>query len=755
MNQDLHFWRYGLKLRGRPEVGANARSARRVLEGMLIRTAEGGYGCIHPWPELGDEPLRDQWEALHGRRNPTRLMARALVCAGLDGAARREGRSLFEGLTVPPSHATVTGAAFVDFAALRAEGFETVKLKGDRDWKRVLNAMRAAAGAGLAVRVDFNAVLTEAEFLEFAAAAGSEGLGGFVDFIEDPVPYSPEAWRRLKEVTGWRLALDWEYPGGSGAAFLDAFGRRQSDSEGFDLRVIKPAVQAAPESGGVPVVFTSAMDHPLGQLFAAYEAADWLAQGKGQDGNRAPLSGGLLTHRLFEEDDFTRRLGARGPGLRLPGGTGLGFDDLLEALPWQPLVRRGNRGKPGVVFQNPRDPLAGGPPVLEKGETGFPTSGSTGHPSVIVHTDDSLEASAAAVNAWLRAGTDDVWLRVLPFFHVGGRQIQTRAEIAGSRVVAMEEGWKWSAEDFLKTCQAEGVSLASLVPAQVFDLVTAGLSAPDGLRAVLVGGGALEESLWRKACGLGWPVLPSYGSTEAGSTIAAAKLLSGLGGTLDSSAQTRGSGVSIGGMPALELLPGWEARVSDADGSGEGLLELKGPALARFRMVFQQNTDSPAQTGRGEWRRVPLVSAENSGPSAGNGWWRTSDRVRLTGRELLFAGRADRVVKVLGELVNLAAVEQSLAGCGLDPGTFVVLPVRDERRGNLLVLMTERDAPADTPGQYNGQAAPFARIGQVVRVDALPRSALGKVRFEEATKLIPLSLPALLPVPPPPREAPG
>ncbi|MDB6132699.1 MAG: O-succinylbenzoate--CoA ligase [Verrucomicrobiales bacterium] len=707
MNHDLDWWRYRLRLKGVQDSGPNARSARRVLEGILIR-ARGGYGCLHPWPELGDEPLSHQWDALHGRRPSTRLVRRALECCRLDGEARREGRFLFENLRVPESHATFlpglvgkregagegnggAGAGTAElFRQWRREGFTIVKLKGNRGWQPLLETMEAAMEAGLRVRLDFNAVLTALEFQEFAGAAAARGLGGIVDFVEDPVPYDPEVWRRLADSTGWRLALDW-LPEGA------------VEADGFTVRVLKPAVEAVSDRNrdrnldpGVPVVFTSAMDHPVGQLFAAWEAARF---------EGAQLEAGLLTHRLFEADAFTEMLGSAGPVLRLPGGTGLGFDRLLESLPWLPLVRRGNRRMPGRVLQNPRDPLGGKPLALKEGEIGFPTSGSTGLPSVVVHTDDSLEASANAVNEWLEAGSQDVWLRVLPLFHVGGRQIHTRAELAGSRVVEREG--KWEAAAFAECCRTEGVTLASLVPAQVFDLVSAGLRAPGTVRAVVAGGGALEPSLWRKARDLGWPVLPSYGASEAASQVATARI----------------SEVAVSDvMPPLELLPGWQARVADVDVNGTGLLELRGPALASARLVFD-GTD---------WRRIPFIQADG-------GWWRASDRAVVQGRELRFAGRADRVVKVLGELVNPASVESALVESGLDCGGFAVVPVPDGRKENELVLVTEREVPDSVLERYAATAAPFARLSRVVRVDALPRSPLGKVRYGSLPGLIPPS----------------
>ena len=676
---ELFYHRFGMKRRGPGR--ANARSGRRVLEGFLIRV-DGGYGCVQPWPELGDATLEEQWQALRSG-GTTPLLVRARECAAADAAARREGQSLFAGLTVPPSHATVTGGA--NFAALRAEGFEVVKLKGGRDWKQGVAQIRAAVAAGLRVRADFNGVLTEREFVDFARAAADVREG--VDFVEDPVPYEPEVWERLRQETGWKLALD---------------RAERAAAGGFDLRVLKPAADAMlPQQG--PVVITSYMDHPVGQVFAAWEAARYA----GTQGHA-----GLLTHHLFEPDAFTARLAVAGPDWVSPGGTGLGFDDLLEALPWVPLQHPLPRG-PGRVWQNPRDPLPDGGPLLEAGQVGFATSGSTGVPSVVVHSVESLEVSAAAVNAWLGARAEDVWLRVLPEFHVGGFQIHTRAGLSGGRVVVDRE--KWEPGRFARICREEAVTLTSLVPAQVADVVQRGARGHPPLRAVVVGGGAMDESLRQQALALGWPVLPSYGASEAASQVATAPL---------------------GGTGPMELLPLWEARTGAEAGSpggfpgpggaeAAGLLELRGPALASGRFVREKDA----------WILHPLTDQ--------SGWWRSADRVVLSGRELHFAGRADRVVKVLGELVHLEEVERSLAAAGLERGRFVVVAVPAARRGMELVVVLEAShGPEETAlAAYRAGAAPFARVGRVVRVAALPRSPIGKVRYAELAERIPPAVP--------------
>jgi O-succinylbenzoate synthase len=73
------------------------------------------------------------------------------------------------------------------------------------------------------------------------------------------------------------------------------------------------------------------MDHPLGQCFAAWWAARLACTTERVE------HCGLQTHELFEPSEFSEALGPAGPSFRFPEGTGFGFDDLLEKLPWKRL----------------------------------------------------------------------------------------------------------------------------------------------------------------------------------------------------------------------------------------------------------------------------------------------------------------------------------------------------------------------------------------------------------------------------------
>lgn len=258
------------------------RNGSAARHGALLRVG-GGFADVHPWPELGDDPLDEQL-ALLARGETTQLTRASLHWARVDGDARRRGVSLFDGLTIPLSHWSGDDPP---------AAFDTVKTKGVMP---VPDHVR--------MRIDFNARLTPSEFLRVAETLPKERI----DFIEDPCPYDAAVWASLREQTGLRLALD-RFEGVA------------------DVLVHKPALPPAFPRFDGEVVVTSYMDHPVGQFFAAYVAAT----------NRVSARNGLCTHVLYEPDAFIERIRMDGARLLPPEGTGIGFDDLLAELSWEKL----------------------------------------------------------------------------------------------------------------------------------------------------------------------------------------------------------------------------------------------------------------------------------------------------------------------------------------------------------------------------------------------------------------------------------
>lgn len=293
----IWYWPYALK----PKRALSALAGDAPRRGALIRVGSG-YADVHPWPELGDATIDEQL-AMLARDRTTALTEGSMYFARIDAEARESGFSLFEGLTIPESHWP---------GADPPDAFETVKLKSvDRIPDRVR------------LRIDFNATLTAEEFVRMAETLPRER----VDFIEDPCPYDDHVWRDLRERTGMRLALD-RADSQRGSRRLRRLGEVQSTP--YDVVVVKPALEDVPVTTK-EIVITSYMDHPIGQLFAAFVAATHSA------GRQPAAVAGLATHVLFEKDPFIERMRLDGARLVPPPGTGIGFDDLLESLPWKKL----------------------------------------------------------------------------------------------------------------------------------------------------------------------------------------------------------------------------------------------------------------------------------------------------------------------------------------------------------------------------------------------------------------------------------
>jgi O-succinylbenzoic acid--CoA ligase len=287
------------------------------------------------------------------------------------------------------------------------------------------------------------------------------------------------------------------------------------------------------------------------------------------------------------------------------------------------------------------------------------TSGTTGSLKLTALSKQAMLASAAAVNRHLHSSADDVWLCLLPTFHVGGLGIYARAFLSGACVVT--EGW-------------DGVTLASLVPAQVSDLVRARTPAPPSLRAVVIGGGALTSSLHDEARALGWPLLPSYGMTECCSQVATA--------TVDT--------------PELLLLDHVEARIES-----DGRLALRSEALFTGYATADGFVD-------------PKI----------DGWFLTEDIASIDGRILHVEGRRGDFVKIGGESVDLSRLDRILADLGVDAA---VVAVPDDRLGHVIALaIASGDSDAVTAA-FNARVFPYERARRVIRVAEVPRTALGKI----------------------------
>lgn len=337
-----------------------------------------------------------------------------------------------------------------------------------------------------------------------------------------------------------------------------------------------------------------------------------------------------------------------------------------------------------------------GSPVPEipelAGHVLFETSGSTGNPKWVALSRQALLVSAAAVNRHLGVTPESRWGLALPLHHVGGFGVAARAYEAGSGFKDFNR--RWDAREFREWLEQNEITHTSLVPTQVHDLVRAGLTAPAALQAIVVGGGHLDSLTGQAARDLGWPVLASYGMTEAGSQIATQGL-----DQLHAPYQSA----------PIPLLPIWDATITP-----ENLLAISGPALFSGYLSDGKFTRRESE------------------------WHTTSDRAILADKQLTPLGRSDALVKVLGELVDPESIERELLAISrgqLIPGTFAVIAIPDERAGHGLVPVFEASvSPAVVAGVlsvYQAQAPGFRRLQPAAMIERFPRSELGKLRRTE------------------------
>lgn len=327
----------------------------------------------------------------------------------------------------------------------------------------------------------------------------------------------------------------------------------------------------------------------------------------------------------------------------------------------------------------------------------FSTSGSTGLPRRIAISKQSLLVSAAAVNEHLDVSTASVWGLCLPWWHVGGFGVIARAYQAGAKLAVSPA--RWDAEICHEWLCVEKVTHLSLVPTQVHDLILLGKQAPSSLRAIVVGGGRLEQRLGQRARDLGWPVLASYGMTEAGSQIATQSM------------ESLGQAYASEPLPILSC---WQVR-----GGEDGRLEISGDALFHGEMI-----------GRADELRYQARFGD---------WYITQDCGIIDANGLRLTHRHDSLIKVLGELVNPESIESALQDAELPAGKFVVLAIADARKEHRLVLVHEhldRAAIASALAAYHSRCAGYARIDECREIAAFPRSALGKILRRELLVLL-------------------
>ncbi len=294
------------------ELCGQGRSRRGAL--LKVIDADGciGFSDIHPWPERGDLPLFQQIALLKEGRW-TSLTRQSVVAAQRDAIARKQGVSLFvqkhidNHYTIVETHERLSST--IEWAL--SYGFRVAKLKITPLSLPSLFVLKDDLLLFDRLRFDGNGTLSLENLYDLADVFGEK-----IEFVEDPFPFDKKVWEEGVRSLPFVFAAD--------CHVVDAIGY----SEAARYLIIKPAVDDLSLMDRIPfeqtVIFTSYLDHPVGQLHAAATAVE--------KGCSFPC--GLATHLAYDATEWSRALRMDGSLLLLPQGKGIGFDNLFNELEW-------------------------------------------------------------------------------------------------------------------------------------------------------------------------------------------------------------------------------------------------------------------------------------------------------------------------------------------------------------------------------------------------------------------------------------
>jgi malonyl-CoA/methylmalonyl-CoA synthetase len=330
------------------------------------------------------------------------------------------------------------------------------------------------------------------------------------------------------------------------------------------------------------------------------------------------------------------------------------------------------------------------------------SSGTTGRPKGVVHTQANLAASIRALGECWRFSADDVLVNALPLFHIHGLSFATHLSLLSGAQMIVEDSFHPR-----RTLDAVGRGTVFMaIPTFYY----AFLDRPElaeaargwgHVRLFTCGSAPIRpEVLPELERILNRPVINRYGMTE-GHVITSLPL---------DGPWPQGSV----GRP----LTGIELRVAQSDGTDAAAGEV-GTVLLRGPNLFHEYWRNPEAT------RAAFAS----------GWFDTGDLGTLDAHGFLtLVGRKNDLIITNGFNVYPQVVERVLNEC---PGVreSAVLGLPDDRRGERVAAVVVRDAPALDEKQLRAHCAEnlvdYQRPVTILFADSLPRNALGKVLRRE------------------------
>lgn len=146
------------------------------------------------------------------------------------------------------------------------------------------------------------------------------------------------------------------------------------------------------------------------------------------------------------------------------------------------------------------------------------TSGASGDSKGVELSFKNLLQSARIGDQVINQNKNDRALASLPFYHIGGFSIFTRALLFGASIIIPDS---IQTDELSAAIDKFKPTLCSLVPTQLNRLLSAEIHPNDELRIVLLGGGVIEQRSVYEAISMGWNITKVYGLTETASFVTA------------------------------------------------------------------------------------------------------------------------------------------------------------------------------------------------------------------------------------------
>jgi o-succinylbenzoate---CoA ligase len=331
------------------------------------------------------------------------------------------------------------------------------------------------------------------------------------------------------------------------------------------------------------------------------------------------------------------------------------------------------------------------------------TSGSTGRPKGVELTFSTLIEAAGLQSRYLDQEDGDKWLASLPFYHIGGFSMITRALFNKASLIIPRS---LKIEDLISAIENFKPCYFSLVGTQLRNILDSDYKPGYKIKNILIGGGFTDEKIISEALKKGWPISKVYGSTETAAFITAA------------------------GIEDIRRYP---------DTAGKEL--VKGSVL-----ILDTNQESLPNGNEGEiaLKNVLVMKGYlndivSTSERFSQGYFMTKDIGYLNDEGFLFlVMRREDLIVSGGENINPKEIENALREVEVITDAYV-FAMADEKWGQIAaaaVSSSKELTEIEIKNCLAGNLADFKIPKRFYFVDHIPRNELGKINLGRLNQLL-------------------